>query len=332
MEMNLLRVALLFTLCAGIPSIFAKKSKGVNYYKFTEACMGADFSILIDEDDYKKAENAAKAAFSEAQRLNNVFSDYESESELSLFSKKSGDEHFQPLSGDLLEILRLSKELAIETEGAFDITIGPFSRLWRISRFRKMLPSEEKLEHAKKRVGHEKLILDFENKQGKLLISGMVLDLGGIAKGYTADRMLEVLKANKITRVLIDAGGDLLAGDAPRGKRGWKIDIGGRKHPDLPSIILSNKAVATSGDMEQSITFNGKTYSHLIHPKSGIGLTTQSQVSVIAPTCMHADSLASATLVLGKAKGIKFLKSKPLVKGYHVQKISDNVILTKTHD
>ena len=191
---------------------------------------------------------------------------------------------------------------------------------------------KEKLEHAKKRVGHEKLILDFENKQGKLLISGMVLDLGGIAKGYTADRMLEILKSNKITRVLIDAGGDLLAGDAPRGKRGWKIDIGGRKHPDLPSIILSNKAVATSGDMEQSITFNGKTYSHLIHPKSGIGLTTQSQVSVIAPTCMHADSLASATLVLGKAKGIKFLKSKPLVKGYHVQKISDNVILTKTHD
>jgi thiamine biosynthesis lipoprotein len=330
--MKLLRLILLFMFFGVISLIFAEESKKVNYHKFSEMCMGADFSILIDEDDHKKAEDGAKAAFLEAQRLNNVFSDYESESELSLFSQRSGDELFQPLSSDLLKILRISKELAVETEGAFDITIGPFSRLWRISRFKKMLPVEEKLEHAKKRVGYEKLILDFKNKQGKLLVSGMVLDLGGIAKGYAADRMLEVLKANKINRVLIDAGGDLLTGDAPRGKKGWKIDIGGRRHPDLPSLVLSNKAVATSGDMEQSITFNGKTYSHLINPKSGIGLTTLSQVSVIAPTCMHADALASATLVLGKSQGIKFLKSKPLVKGYHVQKISDNVILTKTHD
>lgn len=332
MEMILFRIILLFTLCAWMPSIFAEKSKRGKYYKFTEVCMGTDFSILIDEDNYKMAESSAKAAFSEAQRLNNVFSDYKSESELSLFSKRSGDELFHPLSNDLIEVFRTSKELSVETDGAFDITIGPFSRLWRISRFRKMLPPQNKLKDAMKRVGYEKLILDFENKQGKLVKSGMVLDLGGIAKGYTADRMLDVMKTNNINRVLIDAGGDLLAGEAPRGKMGWKIDIGGRKHPDLPSIILSNKAVATSGDIEQSITLNGKSYSHLINPKSGIGLTTQAQISVIAPTCMQADSLASASLVLGKLQGIKFLKSKPLVKGYHVQNINNNVILTKTHD
>ena len=193
-----------------------------------------------------------------------------------------------------------------------------------------MLPSDEKLINAQKRVGYKNLILDYDQKKAKLLKMGMVLDLGGIAKGYAADRMLKILNEHNVTRVLIDAGGDLLVGQPPRGKTGWKITIGGKKHPDLPSLYLSNVAIATSGDLEQSITVNGKTYSHLINPLSGLGLTTLAQVTVIAPTAITADSLASASLVLGSAKGIQFLKTIPNVSAYFLEQKGEEILLTQT--
>ena len=118
--------------------------------------------------------------------------------------------------------------------------------------------SKEKLSFAKNRVSYNNLVLDLGKNRAQLTQQGMVLDLGGIAKGYTADHMLKILKSNKLNRVLIDAGGDLLIGDAPIGKKGWKIEIGGRTHPDLPILTLSNIAVATSGDVEQFVTIAEK--------------------------------------------------------------------------
>jgi thiamine biosynthesis lipoprotein len=147
----------------------------------------------------------------------------------------------------------------------------------------------------------------------------MILDLGGIAKGYAADHMLKILKSNKLNRVLIDAGGDLLIGDAPIGKKGWKIEIGGRTHPDLPILTLSNIAVATSGDVEQFVSIGGKTYSHLIDPLTGVGLTSRMQVTILTHSAMEADALASASLVMGKELGIKFLKNKNLFNAFFVE-------------
>jgi thiamine biosynthesis lipoprotein len=161
-----------------------------------------------------------------------------------------------------------------------------------------------------------------EKNQAKLTQHGMVLDLGGIAKGYTADHMLKILKLNKLNRVLIDAGGDLLIGDAPIGRKGWRIKIGGKTHPDLPILTLSNIAAATSGDVEQFVTIGGKTYSHLIDPLTGVGLTSRMQVTILTHSAMEADALASASLVMGKEPGIKFLKNKDLYNAFFVE-VSD---------
>jgi len=160
----------------------------------------------------------------------------------------------------------------------------------------------------------------------------MVLDLGGIAKGYAADRMFTILMEQNVTRFLIDAGGDILLGNPPRGKAGWKISIGGKKHPDLPNLVLANVAIATSGDLEQSITFSGNTYSHLINPKTGIGLTTMAQVTVIAPNATQADSLASASLVLGSKEGIPFLEKKPGVRAFFLEQKDNETVLQKTKE
>ena len=292
------------------------------YHKFSDSCMGTKFTLLIDHDNIDEAKKGALLAFKEAHRLNLIFSDYESESELSKLSKNSGSEKFHPVSFELMSVLAASQKLSEETNGCFDITIGPYSRLWRIARFRKSLPSNEKLSFAKNRVNYNNLVLDLEKNQAKLTQHGMVLDLGGIAKGYTADHMLKILKSNKLNRVLIDAGGDLLIGDAPIGRKGWRIKIGGKTHPDLPILTLSNIAAATSGDVEQFVTIGGKTYSHLIDPLTGVGLTSRMQVTILTHSAMEADALASASLVMGKEPSIKFLKNKNLYNAFFVE-VSD---------
>lgn len=309
---------------------FSTANDAQNIISFSESCMGTLFRIYIDEDSRKIAEQAAKSAFREAHRLNTIFSDYDSESELSRFVSNSKVNQFFNLSSELSYILNESQKLAIETQGCFDVTLGPLSRLWRIARFKKKMPDQIKLKHAIARVGYQNLIIRPDRQLGKILKDNMVIDLGGIAKGYTADSMLKILRNQGVKRVLIDAGGDLVIGDAPRNRKGWKIEIGGHKHPELPILHLANTAVATSGDIEQSVLINGITYSHLIDPRTGLGLTHKSQVSVIAPTGIEADSLASASLVMGKEVGIKFLESKKNLKAYFVQVDSNNTTFLET--
>ena len=312
------------------PSLRANEKENPEYRTYSQTCMGTKFSLLIDGHNIQLANHAAQSAFKEAHRLDKILSDYNSDSELSILSQSSGSPDSFPASDDLFYLLARSQELAHETEGAFDITIGPLSRLWRIARFKKVLPTNEKRINAQERMGYQNLVLDYDRKTVELLMSGMVLDLGGIAKGYATDRMHTILLEHNVTRFLIDAGGDILLGDPPRGKGGWKISIGGRKHPGLPNLVLANVAIATSGDLEQSVTLMGNTYSHLINPVTGIGLTTLAQVTIIAPNATQADSLASACLVLGSKKGIPFLEKKTGVQGFFLEQKGNKTVLKKT--
>jgi len=309
---------------------FGLLSNCLGYQIFERDCMGTKFVITIDEDDRERAQKGALAAFAEADRLNLILSDYEDSSELSRFSKSSRTGVRFKLSEDLFRVLNHGQTLFHDTNGSFDVTLGPLSRLWRVARFRKTMPPAGKLSAALSRVGSHHLRLFPEESTGRLGIPDMVLDLGGIAKGYAADRMLEVLREAGMERCLLDCGGDLVIGDPPRNSKGWRISIGGRKHPDLPVLLLSNQAVATSGDLEQSVRIEGKRYSHLIDPSSGLGLTTLSQVTVIASTGMEADSLASACLVMGLQKSRSFLAPSE-TRAYYLQEKNGKTRLTLVH-
>ncbi len=288
-------------------------------HEFGEKQMGADFRIVLYADKEKLARKAAETAFAEVTRLNGILSDYEADSELSRLSDTSGSGRLVPVSEDLWAVLSASQKFSAQTADAFDITVGPCVRLWRIARFRKALPVSEKLAQARKAVGFRNLKLFPKKRGGRLDAPNMVLDLGGIAKGYAADKALAVLRRHGIRSALVDAGGDIVLGDPPPGRKGWRIEIGGRKHPALPVLELATCAVATSGDVEQFVEIDGTRYSHLIDPKTGIGLTTQLQVTVVAPTGMEADSLASALSVLGPEKGTDLVQTLPGVKAYFVQ-------------
>jgi thiamine biosynthesis lipoprotein len=294
-------------------------------YAFAERQMGVTFRILLYAPDETTANVAAKAAYEEIDRLNRIMSDYDSDSELMRLC--SGAEPGKPVkvSKDLVFVLSRAGELARRTDGAFDVTVGPLVRLWRRARRQKKLPSRERLKQARAHVGYEFVRLDRDAQTVTLLKAGMRLDLGGIAKGYAADRALAVVREHGIGRALVDGSGDISIGDPPPGKPGWRIAVGNRlgtltsqseqeggaAEQVAEFLVLHNAAVATSGDAFQYVEIDGVRYSHLIDPHTGVGLTDHSTVTIIAPDGITADSLASAVSVLGPERGMKLIETTP---------------------
>ena len=187
------------------------------------------------------------------------------------------------------------------------MTVGPLVKLWRRARRTKSLPGAEALAEAKTLVGHELLTLNDEYRTVKLSKPGMRIDLGGIAMGYAVDEARIVLGRHGQSRVMIDASGDVLVGDPPPGKTGWTIGIAALTAPNGPPtrfVELVNAAITTSGDAFQYVEIEGVRYSHIVDPKTGLGLTGRMAVTVIAQDCMTADSLATAICVLGSEKGL----------------------------
>ena len=269
---------------------------------FSATCMGTEFKILIDHESPAIRKKGAEEAFKECKRLNLIFSDYLADSEISRLSASSFSQEYIEISQELFDVLRFSLDLAKRTRGAFDPTLGQLSRTWRIARFRKVLPSSEKLKSALSLSGYEYLSIKERHSQAKIAKKGIILDLGGIAKGFAADQMMLKMKELGIDRCLIDAGGDLTIGEPPVGKSGWKINIGSDENSPFPSLHLSNCSVATSGDLEQFVEFEGKRYSHILDSKTGLGLQNQTQVTIVAEKGMIADAFATAAISMGPDK------------------------------
>ncbi len=282
-------------------------------FEFEQYEMGVSFRISLYACDSEVANNAAMAAFKRIHELNQVFSDYTADSELRQLCARSGPGRPVRISDDLLPVIEESLRLSRESHGAFDITVGPLTKLWRRARRQELLPKKETLASAMSLVGHEKIWLNRECQTVELLQTGMRLDLGGIAKGRAADEALKMLRSHGIPRALVDASGDLVAGDPPPGKSGWVIDVA-NLDPDrsVPAarVELANYAVATSGDAFQSVVIDGRRYSHIVNPRTGLGLSRRSSVTVIAPTGMGADSLASALSVLGTEAALTLIRKR----------------------
>ena len=303
----MMTVAALFTGC-----VSDKSDKRLTRFEFQQPHMGTLFTIALYATNEISARKGSDAAFSKIAALDRMMTDYDPESELMRLCKKPAGNPVR-LSDDLFEILRESLSIAELSQGAFDPTIGPVVRQWRRARRSGVLPTTDQIERAKMSVGWRKLQLDPITRTATLLASDMQLDLGGIAKGYAADKALEVLRQNGITHALVAASGDIAAGESPPGQKGWRVFIGTPYSTNSISkkLLLSNAAVSTSGDSEQFVTIGGNRYSHIVDPFTGIGLTNQLQVSVIAPRATQTDALATTACVMGAERGIEFIKSFP---------------------
>ncbi len=294
-------------------SAAAAGEPGSDRFQFTRTEMAVPIKIVLYAPDGAAASRAAEAAFSRIRQLNAILSDYDPESELRRLGSASAEGKAVTVSEDLWRVLSQAQALSRRSGGAFDATVGPVVRLWRRARRQRHLPSPERLQPARELVGYRLVRLDSRRRAVELLKPGMRLDLGGIAKGYAVDEALAVLQKRGLSRALIDAGGDIALGDPPPGKRGWRIGIARLEADGPPSriVLLSRAAIATSGDTWQYVEIGGRRYSHIVDPRTGLGLTDHSSVTVVAPKGIVADGLASAVSVLGPQQGLKLIENTP---------------------
>ncbi|MCU0783462.1 MAG: FAD:protein FMN transferase [Verrucomicrobia bacterium] len=308
--------------------------------------MGTLFTITLYAPDETRARGASDAAFAKIAALDRMMTDYDPESELMLLCQKPAGQPVR-VSNELFDVLQKSQRLAELSDGAFDVTVGPVVRLWRRARRTETLPPPEMLAHARAAVGYKKLKLDARNQTVTLTVLDMQLDLGGIGKGYAATKALEVLKGHGLPRALIAASGDIAAGDPPPGRRGWRVGIGNlvgtrstasqnstnelrtRWNASLPredepplskTLLLRNAAASTSGDMEQFVEIDGRRYSHIVDPRTGVGLTERLQVTIIAKSATATDSFATAVSVLGLERGLVLVESQPGLAAFILRK------------
>lgn len=309
-------VVLLLAVCARADERFA----------YEKAEMGLPFRITLYAKDEAHAKEASDAAFARIAQLNAVFSDYDPESELSRLSRTHG--RFVPVTTDLWNVLERAQALAAKTDGAFDITVGPLVNTWRRARRKRELPGAELIAEMKARVGWKNLVLDPGTKSAKLLVPEMRLDAGAIAKGYAIDAAVKVLRERGIASCLVAGSGDMMAGDAPPGQPGWKIEVAPLDAPDAPAaevVLLKNSAIATSGDVFQHVEIGGVRYSHIVDPHTGVGLTDHSLVTILGPACTTADSLGTAVSVLGPERGLKLVEETPGIAARVVRKLGGRI-------
>lgn len=302
-------------------------------FEFNEPHMGVPFRIVLYAPDGDTATNAATAAFRRIKELNDRLTDYDLGSELSQLSRTSGQGRALAVSPDLWFLLDRAQRLAVQTSGAFDITVGPMVNLWRKARREQVLPTPERLSLARQAVGYEKIRLKPRGHLVELLHPDMRLDLGAIAKGYAADQALAVVRRHRIDRALVAAAGDIAAGAAPPGKEGWRVEVAPIDYTNAPSsrfVLLKNAGLSTSGDVFQRLEINGTRYSHIVDPRTGIGLTNSALVTVIAPDGTTADSLATAVSVLGIEKGLRLIQQTRNVAAYIVYPTNEQIQAVQT--
>ena len=279
--------------------------------------MGTAFRIVLYAPDAETADQASARAFQRIDELDRILGDYDPSSEISQLSSAAGSGRWISVSDDLWTVLVHSHALAIETGGAFDVTIGPLTRLWRWANRRGQLPDADRVARARAAVGHAFVEFDASARRIRLTTPGMRLDVGAIGKGFAADRALEVLGREGIHRALVDAGGDVVASDAPPGSSGWRVAV-----PDLRggtvatrTVSMANRAVATSGDTYRYFEVDGVRFSHILDPETGIGLTTRRIAIVFAPNATDADALASAVSILDPSQVRTLLDARPDLSG-----------------
>lgn len=277
--------------------------------EFVEPHMGTLFRIVLYAADANAAKAAARAAFDRIAALNRTMSDYDPASELSRLSQHP-PQLAVPLSPDLLDILQRSQILAEKTHGAFDVTLGPVIRLWRETRRTGQLPPDAARAAALQASGFAHLRLDPAARTATLLCPGMALDLGGIAKGYAADAALAVLARHGFTHAMVAASGDLALGDPPPGKAGWTVELA-PFGATTGTVLATNAAVSTSADTAQFVELGGARYSHIVDPRTGLGLTQSAAVTVITRHATLSDGLATACSVLGLADAKNLAETWP---------------------
>ncbi len=267
--------------------------------------MGTLFSIVLYADSAEAAKQASDRAFSRVEEINQVFSDYVEDSELSQISQYAFYKEMK-VSDEMWALLSLSDKFYRASNGAFNIAMGPLTKLWRRAIRRQEMPQESDIKEALARSNWSDVSLDKSKQTIRLKKEKMRLDMGGIAKGYAIDEAYQTVKQLGIPRALVDGGGDIFAGEPPPNSKGWKVMV--KLNGKTQDIYLTNEAVASSGSTYRFIEHNDVMYSHIIDPRNGYGITNPNRINARAPNCVLADAAATALSVMTVEEDIKSLE------------------------
>lgn len=265
--------------------------------------MGSVFSVTLYGYQQERMEAAVEAAFNEVGRLDRMMSNYRPQSELSEVNRYAGQKPVR-VTPELFDLLATCQDYSRQSEGAFDITVGPLMKVWGFYRGTGKLPAKDEVARSLKKVGYRHVILDKENHAVRFDEPGVELDPGGIGKGYAVDRMVDILKDNGIASALVTAGGSsIYALGSPAGSaQGWEVKIRDPKHPrqTIQDLRLKNESMSTSGNYEKFFVAEGKLYSHIMDPRTGFPAEGVLSVSVIAPTTLESEGWTKPYYILGR--------------------------------
>ncbi len=293
-------------------------------YTFRRGLMGTTFTVTLYAPDSLVARRAYEAVSARMDTLNQIMSDYLNGSEINQLSETGGQRRWVRVSPVLFDVLKKAVVIARQSGGRYDPTIGPLSQLWRRAVRQRQFPPAHERRKARRAVSWRYIALDSARQSVQLRKAGMRLDLGGIGQGFAVDEAQKVLHQYHIHAFLLDLGGDILAGDPPPGRpEGWRIGLGSKKVLVADSVILlKNAAITTSGDTERHLDINGRRYSHIMNPRTGLGLRHFVQITVLAPTGTYADALTKVFSVALPSQRKRLMRVFPQARVWVVEKKS----------
>jgi len=290
--------------------------------------MGSRFKITLVDNDSISVEKNINKAIDEMIRIENLISDWKPSSQVSQVNQNAG---IKPIKVDR-EVFDLTKR-AIEyskiSNGAFDISFAAMDKIWKFDGSMEEIPNQETINQAIKNIGYQNIILDEVNSTIFLKKQGMKIGFGSIGKGYAADKAKEIMQKLGIKSGIIDASGDMATwGTQPNGNP-WKIGINNpfRKYKYAAILSLKNAAVTTSGDYEKYVLIDGKRYSHIINPKTGMPSTGLTGVTVIGPNAEMCNAFSTTLMVLGRKEGLQLMNQ---FSNYGALMITDKGKIVKT--
>jgi FAD:protein FMN transferase len=282
----------------------------VQRYEESRVSMACTYSVIAYGREGQEIKQIVREALDEVDRIDRLMSHYKKDSPLSEINRSASKRPVR-VEPELFDFISECIKYSLESDGAFDITVGPLMKAWGFFRDEGRLPSEAELSKARGSTGYRHIILDEKERTVSFDKDGVELDLGGIAKGYAVDRAVALLKSRGIERALVSAGGSTIYGlGSPPDSSGWEIEIQDPidHRKNAATISLNNRALSVSGSYEKFFEVDGVRYSHIMDPRTGLPVQGLLSVAVVAETGMAGDALDNVFYVLGVEKSRKLIQ------------------------
>jgi thiamine biosynthesis lipoprotein len=282
--------------------------------------MGSTASVRACGPEPAELRAAVDEALSEVDRLDRLLSHYRGDSPLSRLNREaaSGPVVVPP---ELADVLATSLRWSRDSDGAFDVTVGPLMKAWGFFRDEGRVPEPGALARAREAVGFRHVVLDREAGSVRFDRPGVELDLGGIGKGYAVDRVVALLRRRGVVSALVNLGGSSVYGlGAPPGAVGWEVAL---QDPSDPSRVarrvpLRDRALSVSGALGRRFEQDGVTYTHVMDPRSGRPVAGVLGVAVLSASATDGDALDNALFVQGLEQARAFVARLPPALGIGV--------------